>query len=174
MKKATEHSIPSVAVVFFTISSAILYYFVFICSKIIIHDLNLINNKLINIIIAIIPSILFTYIVYFWSRTWQRKKMGEIIRLKAVPLIEQIPYMISFVILYVIAVFTVDFINTATNVQYFPSSNTGLFLALGFGTAMTVRSWDIFVQHYWSEPQLSSGDSGNSGDSGPVKKPFDP
>lgn len=161
MKKENTHFIPSAAIVFLTISTAIFYYFIFIASKITIKELNIFDNNFVNILAAATPSALIAYIVYHWSRSWQRKKTGRDMRLKAVPLVEQIPYMISFVILYIIAVFTADFINTATNVQYFPSRNTGFFLALGFGAAMTVRTWEVFVQHYSREQAQSFRDSAN-------------
>lgn len=153
MKKTTQASIPFVAVVFLTVSNSAFFWFVFVYSKILSFDLNTVGGNLTNIVIATTPPLLLSYAVYLWSRRWQRQKLGRAIKLKAVPFVEQIPYMVSFGILYVSSAFTVDFINLITKEEYFQNSYNAFFMAFGLMAAITVRSWDVFIQHYWSEPQ---------------------
>jgi len=156
MKSINDDGIPNIAIIFTVLSGSVFYSIIFVITKIIIIKLYIIDSRLIRIAISFSPALILMYIMYFWSRSWQRLKLNRKIKLGSTPIIEQIPYMVSFVILYAATIFSFDFINSMVNMTVFSNSDSGLCLALGLGAAMTVRSWDVFVQHYYKEQSTES------------------
>lgn len=148
MNQNAGRAIPIAAIVFLTVSNTVFYCVVFIACKIAVFYLNLLDKYFLNLAVSLIPIIFFQYTVYFWSKSWQRNKLGKAVKLGATPLGEQLPYLISFAILYAWATSTIYLINKVTIAKYFPDLGTGFFMAIGLLTALTVRSWEVFLQEY--------------------------